>query len=416
MFGQLWRRGAAFLSVLLVVVLFSFAAIVSAALLTQGAEAVAAVYQDEVAPAIGAQTLPLSTATPVADAVMAAAEALQQVMINVYARVEPSVVNIEVIARRRYGEFDSSGSGFVWDTEGHIVTNAHVVYGAREIIVTFRDGHQARAQIVGLDDFSDLAVLKVKTDPKRLLPIELGDSSNLKVGQTVIAIGNPFGLVGSMTTGIISATGRTLNSARMLSLRTRMPFQNPAIIQVDAQINPGNSGGPLLDINGKLIGVNTAIHSETGRFQGIGFAVPVNTVKRVVPQLIAHGRAEYTWLGIESVGSQLGEFGGLTMATLAEQFNLPVDYGVIVARVVPGSPADIAGLRGGTRRVIVRGVPVRLGGDIIVAINGTPIRNFDEMTAYLVTNTAPGDVVTLTIYRGSRRMDVQVTLAARPRE
>jgi Trypsin-like serine proteases, typically periplasmic, contain C-terminal PDZ domain len=162
-------------------------------------------------------------------------------------------------------------------------------------------------------------------------------------------------LVSSMTTGIISATGRTLNSARMLSPRTRTPFQNPAIIQVDAQINPGNSGGPLLDINGKLIGVNTAIRSETGRFQGIGFAVPVNTVKRVVPQLIARGRAEYTWLGIESISPQLGEFGSLTVAALAEQFNLPVDYGVIIARVVPGSPADAAGLRGGTRRVTVRG-------------------------------------------------------------
>jgi 2-alkenal reductase len=414
MFGQLWRGGAAFLSVLSVIVLLCCAAIVSAALPTQRAELSAAVRQDDFAPAIGAQALPLSTPTPVADTVLAAAEALQQVMINVYARVEPSVVNIEVVTRTRFSEFESSGSGFVWDTEGHIVTNAHVVHGAREIVVTFRDGYQARAQIVGLDDFSDLAVLRVKTDPKRLLPIALGDSSNLKVGQSVIAIGNPFGLVSSMTTGIISATGRTLNSARMLSPRTRAPFQNPAIIQVDAQINPGNSGGPLLDINGRLIGVNTAIRSETGRFQGIGFAVPVNTVKRVVPQLIARGRAEYTWLGVESINSQLGEFGSLTVAALAEQFNLPVDYGVIIARVVPGSPADVAGLRGGTRRVVVRGVPIRLGGDIIVAIDGTPIRNFEEMIAYLVTNTTPGDVVTLTIYRGTRRMDVQVTLEARP--
>lgn len=364
----------------------------------------------------GAQPRLASTPTPLPETVLAAAEALQQVMINVYAKVDPSVVNIEVVTRTRSDEFDGSGSGFVLDTEGHIVTNTHVIYDAREIIVTFRDGYQARAEVVGMDTFSDLAVIKVQTDPKRLVPVTLGDSSNLQVGQSVIAIGNPFGLVSSMTTGIISATGRTLNSARMISPRTRTPFQNPAIIQVDAQINPGNSGGPLLNIHGEVIGVNTAIRSETGRFQGIGFAVPVNTLKRVVPQLIEKGRAEYTWLGIESISPQIGEYGSLTVAALAEQFNLPVDYGVIIARVVPGSPADIAGLRGGTRRVTVRGVSIQLGGDIIVAINDTPIRTFDEMIAYLVTNTSPGDVVTLTIYRGSRRMEVEVTLEARPSE
>lgn len=410
-----WKWTAALVSAFSVVALLCVGVLLSAMPFSQHVE-LSVARQGDYAPAISAQALPLSTPTPVPDTLLAAAEALQQVMINVYARVEPSVVNIEVVTRTRSSEFDGSGSGFVWDTEGHIVTNAHVVYDAREIVVTFRDGYQARAQVVGVDDYSDLAVLKVNTDAKRLLPIALGDSSGLQVGQSVIAIGNPFGLVSSMTTGIISATGRTLNSARMLSPRTRTPFQNPAIIQVDAQINPGNSGGPLLDIYGRLIGVNTAIRSETGRFQGIGFAVPVNTVKRVVPQLIERGRAEYTWLGIESISPQLGEFGSLTVAALAEQFNLPVDYGVIVARVVPGSPADVAGLRGGTRRVTVRGVPILLGGDIIVAIDGTPIRTFEEMIAYLVTNTSPGDVVTLTIYRGTRRMDVQVTLEARPSE
>ncbi|MDW8300519.1 MAG: trypsin-like peptidase domain-containing protein [Anaerolineae bacterium] len=375
-----------------------------------------AVYQHESRSASGAQLRSLSTPTPLPQAIISAAEALQQVMINVYARVEPSVVNVEAVTRARSDEFDSVGSGFVLDTEGHIVTNAHVIYDAREIIVTFRDGYQTRAEVVGIDEFSDLAVIKVKTDPKRLVPVTLGDSSNLQVGQSVIAIGNPFGLVSSMTTGVISATGRTLNSARMLSPRTRTPFQNPAIIQVDAQINPGNSGGPLLDIYGNVIGVNTAIRSETGRFQGIGFAVPVNTLKRVVPQLIERGRAEYTWLGIESISPQIGDHGSLTVAALAEQFNLPVDYGVIIARVVPGSPADVAGLRGGSRRATVRGIPILLGGDIIVAIDDTPIRTFEEMIAYLVTNTSPGDVVTLTIYRGTQRMNVRVTLEARPSE
>ncbi len=390
--------------------------LLSAAQPSGDAIALGAAPHSELIGARGAQSRLLSTPTPLPDIILAAAEALQQVMINIYARVDPSVVNIEVVTRLRSNDFDGSGSGFVLDTEGHIVTNAHVIYDAREIIVTFRDGYQARAQVVGVDDFSDLAVLKVKTDPKRLVPVTLGDSSNLQVGQSVIAIGNPFGLVSSMTTGVISATGRTLNSARMLSPRTRTPFQNPAIIQIDAQINPGNSGGPLLDINGRVIGVNTAIRSETGRFQGIGFAVPVNTLKRVVPQLIEKGRAEYTWLGIESISPQLGDYGSLTVAALAEEFNLPVDYGVIISRVVPGSPADVAGLRGGSRRVTVRGVSILLGGDIIVAIDETPVRTFEEMIAYLVTNTSPGDVVTLTIYRGSRRMQVEVTLEARPSE
>ncbi|MFQ3536749.1 MAG: trypsin-like peptidase domain-containing protein [Aggregatilineales bacterium] len=417
MSDQPCKRGAALLTILLaasLVFIMLLSVLLNAVRLPNDTAAPNWISGGETIAVSGAQPLLASTPTPVSETILAAAEALQQVLINIYARVDPSVVNIEVVTRTRSDEFDGSGSGFVLDTDGHIVTNAHVIYDAREIIVTFRDGYQTRAEVVGIDDFSDLAVIRVQTDPKRLVPVTLGDSSNLQVGQSVIAIGNPFGLVSSMTTGIISATGRTLNSARMLSPRTRTPFQNPAIIQVDAQINPGNSGGPLLDINGRVIGVNTAIRSETGRFQGIGFAVPVNTLKRVVPQLIQNGRAEYTWLGIESISPQIGDYGSLTVAALAEQFNLPVDYGVIISRVVPGSPADIAGLRGGSRRVTVRGVPILLGGDIIVAIDDTPIRTFEEMIAYLVTNTAPGDIVTLTIYRGTRRMQVEVTLEARP--
>lgn len=358
----------------------------------------------------------LSTPTPLPPQIISQADALQQVFVNLYQRVDPSVVNIETITRSASNDFDSSGSGFVYNQDGYIITNAHVVRDAREIIVTFRDGHTLNAELIGSDGYSDLAVIKVETDKARLVPVTLGDSSTVKVGQTVIAIGNPFGLISSMTTGIVSATGRTLSSARMMNPRTLTPFQNPAIIQVDAQINPGNSGGPLLNLNGEVIGVNTAIRSETGTFQGIGFSVPVNTVKRIIPQLIQNGRAEYTWLGIESIGAAVSGVGAgnLTVAGLYERLNLPVDYGVMIGRVVAGSPADAAGLRGGNRTETVRGQIIQVGGDIIVAINDTPVRDFDALIGYLVTNTSPGDKVLLTVYRGRNVIKVEVTLEARP--
>ncbi len=179
-------------------------------------------------------------------------------------------------------------------------------------------------------------------------------------------------------------------------------------------INPGNSGGPLLNLSGEVIGINTAIRSETGAFQGIGFAVPVNTLKRVIPQLINSGKVQYTWLGIEGISPQQSGIPGLTVASLAEVYNLPVDYGVLVTRVVPGSPAEAAGLQGGSRQVTYRSVPIVLGGDILIAINKVPIRDFDALTAYLVTNTEPGQLVTVTIYRGDKLLDVDVTLAVRP--
>lgn len=355
------------------------------------------------------------TVTPISPTLVAEAEAVQQVMVNVYRRVDPSVVNVEVTAHSAAGTSEASGSGFVYDANGYIITNSHVVQDAQEILITFSDGYTTPATVVGQDDFSDLAVIKVNTDRRRLAPVTLGDSSNLQVGQSVIAIGNPFGLLSSMTTGVISATGRALNSARMLHGDiTGMSFQNPSIIQVDAQINPGNSGGPLLNLDGEVIGINTAIRSETGTFQGIGFAVPVNTIKRIVPQLIANGKAVYTWLGITAISPQSSDAVGLTVAALAEPFHLPVDYGVLVSEVMPNSPAAAAGILGGTKSVTIRGVKVTLGGDIITAIDGSPVRDFDAMTAYLVANTAPGDVITLTLYRGTRQLEVDVRLEARP--
>ncbi|MCC7205872.1 MAG: trypsin-like peptidase domain-containing protein [Anaerolineae bacterium] len=357
-----------------------------------------------------------ATPTAVAQEAVNEAEAVQQVMINVFGRVDPSVVNIEVSVAQGGGVMGGSGSGFVLDAEGHIATNAHVVRGAQDIWVTFSDGYATEATLIGLDDYADLAVIKVDMDPARLYPVTLGDSRTLQVGQTVIAIGNPFGLRSSMTVGVISATGRALASAasQQGTISARSLYQNPSIIQVDAAINPGNSGGPLLDLHGQVIGINSAIRTESGGFEGIGFAVPVNTLKRIVPQLIENGRAEYSWLGITSISPESSGLTGASVAALADRYNLPVDYGVIITSVTPGSPAAEAGLRGGSQVVPVRNGEITLGGDIIVAVNGEPVRDFDDLMGYLVANTSPGDTVTLTVYRDNQPFDVQVTLRARP--
>src|SRR5262249_40575148 len=241
--------------------------------------------------------VPVATPTALATEIVGQVDAGQQVFINVYQRVDPSVVNVEIsLASDPSDNLDANGSGFVLDTDGHIVTNAHVVQDSKEIVVTFFDGFVAPAKLIGFDTFSDLGVIQVDVPKEHLVPVTLGDSSKLQVGQRVITIGNPFGLSSSMTTGIISALGRTLRSAQMLNpSSTGGQFSNPSIIQTDAAINPGNSGGPLLDIFGAVIGVNTAIRSDTGSFQGVGFAVPINTVKRVVPALIKSGKMEYSW-------------------------------------------------------------------------------------------------------------------------
>jgi len=355
-------------------------------------------------PAIaGSSPLSLApTATAVSTELVTQAEAAEQVFINIYQRMDPAVVNIE-ISNQESGDVVASGSGFVIDTNGDIVTNNHVVDGAKSITVTFYDGYTAPAKIVGTDAYSDLAVIKVTVSSDHLTPLTLGDSSALQVGQRVIAIGNPFGLTNSMTTGVISATGRTQTSANQ-------QFRNPSIIQTDAAINPGNSGGPLLDLAGEVIGVNSAISTDTGTFQGVAFAIPSNTVKRVVPQLIKSGKAEYSWLGVRSIGGR----SGLSIAALADQLKLPVKQGVLVSEVITDSPAAVAGLQGGNQTLTVRGVDIKVGGDIIVAINGVPMRDFDALQAYLVENTGPGDVITLTVIRNNSTIEVKVTLVTRP--
>jgi 2-alkenal reductase len=341
--------------------------------------------------------------TPTLPPLPAGLDEEEQRLIAIYQKVLPSVVNIDVegVETSVFG----SGSGFVYDTQGHIVTNNHVVEQAEEIWVTFYDGTVARARVVGRDVYSDLAVIRVDVPPELLRPAELGDSETLRVGQKVVAIGNPFGLRGTMTLGIISALGR--------ALETPTRFQIPDVIQTDAAINPGNSGGPLVDLEGRVIGVNSAIRTDSSATGipaniGIGFAIPVNAVKRVVPQLIREGRVRYPYLGISATG-------GISLAELrARGYDVPDVRGVLIQEVQPDGPAARAGLRGGTREVRVRGASVRLGGDIITAIDGHPIASFDELVSYLVNHTEVGQTVTLTILRDGQEQQVQVTLGERP--
>jgi S1-C subfamily serine protease len=345
------------------------------------------------------------TPTPLSEETIAAVDTEDSLLVNLYQRVNPAVVYIEVLVNDG-GTLASlgSGSGFVIDTEGRIVTNNHVVEQADALRVVFSNGSVADAQILGLDPYSDLAVVQVDIPPERLVPLELSDSSTLQVGQRVVAIGNPFGLEGTMTVGIVSALGRTL-PAQVLQGTGR--FSNPEIVQTDAAINPGNSGGPLLDIRGRVIGVNTAIRSTTGTNSGIGFAVPVNTVKRIVPALIEEGAYRYPYLGI-SYDTRF------TMAELAGPLGLPVTHGALINEVTPGTAADQAGLRGGNHEVEVTGTTVNAGGDIIVAIDGYKLRDFDDLIAYLVRETEVGQEVTLTVIRDGEELEIPVMLGERP--
>jgi S1-C subfamily serine protease len=345
------------------------------------------------------------TPTPLPEETIAAVDTEDSLLVNLYQRVNPAVVYIEVLVNDG-GTLTplGSGSGFVIDTRGRIVTNNHVVEQADALRVVLSDGGVADAQILGLDPYSDLAVIQVEIPPERLVPLELSDSSTLQVGQRVVAIGNPFGLEGTMTVGIVSALGRTL-PAQVLQGTGR--FSNPEIVQTDAAINPGNSGGPLLDIRGRVVGVNTAIRSMTGTNSGIGFAVPVNTVRRIVPALIEEGAYRYPYLGITYDTR-------FTMAELAGPLGLPVIHGALIDEVTPGTAAAQAGLRGGNREVEVMGTAANAGGDIIVAIDGYRLRDFDDLIAYLVRETEVGQEVTLTVIRDGEELEIPVTLGERP--
>lgn len=305
----------------------------------------------------------------------------------------------------------AQGSGFVYDKEGHIITNNHVVADAVRITVIFADDTEAEAEIVGTDPGSDLAVIKVDVEPDRLHPVVIGNSDNLQVGQLVATIGNPFGLSGSMSTGIISGLGRLLPGGAAAPGGQR--FNIPDIIQTDAAVNPGNSGGPLLNLSGEVIGVNTAIQTNgatafgaTPTFGGISYVVPANIVTQVVPQLIENGEISYPWLGIS--GTTLGD-------DLAQAMDLPIEQnGVLVIDVIEDSPAEEAGLRGSEDRVTIDGFNAFVGGDVIVQMNDQPINDFDDLLAYIVRRTSVGQTVTLQILRDGELETVEVTLQARP--
>ncbi|WP_420632089.1 S1C family serine protease [Candidatus Leptofilum sp.] len=366
-----------------------------------------------------------------------------QTYINLYNQLNPSVVNIQVLAEgipidlsqfeidiipdpdnpndgpleipddfhQELGERpqEIQGSGFVYDTQGHIITNNHVVANAIRVTVVFSDDTEAEAEIIGTDPGSDLAVLKVDVDPDRLHPVTMGDSDSLQVGQLVAAIGNPFDLAGSMSTGIISGLGRSLPS------EARAPnggvFTIPEIIQTDTAINPGNSGGPLLNLSGEVIGVNTAIQTNgfigtTPSFGGISYVVPSNIVTQVVPQLIETGEIAYPWLGIS--GTTLDD-------DLARAMDLPVEQnGVLIFQVLEGSPADEAGLRGSEEPIQINGFNTVIGGDVITKMNDETINDFDDLLTYIVRRTSVGQTVTLEIIRDGEPLTVEVTLQARP--
>jgi S1-C subfamily serine protease len=331
----------------------------------------------------------------------------EEVLGAIYYNSVPSVVNIRIGGTTNdfLGQA-GEGSGFVWDSDGHIVTNNHVIENAQNIIVTFSDSTQAIAEVVGTDNDSDLAVIKVNVEPDLLRPVAVGNSAELRVGQRVIAIGNPFGFDNTMTAGVISAIGRTIPG----QLNELGSFSLPNMIQTDAAINPGNSGGPLFDIEGRVIGVNTLIYSDTpGANSGVGFAIPIDKVSSVVPSLINDGAFETPYLGIMS-GRDL-----VLNAELAEILQLEnVTYGILVTEVLPGGPSDQAGIRGSTREIDVPelGGPIVTGGDVIIAIDEVRTERFDDLINYLDTRRV-GDVVTLTIIRDGETQQVPVTLGSR---
>ena len=363
---------------------------------------------DAVFPIPTGQPASADTPTAVSDEIARAADAEYLLLTNIYERASPSVVNIE--SRSSNDEDIRRGSGFIYDERGHIITNAHLVKDATSLSVTLQNAYVVEARLLGLDSFSDLAVLKVAAASERLPPLSLGNSASLKVGQRAISIGNPFGLNSSMTLGIISGLGRTLRSAELIDSSLAAGFNNPSIIQIDAPIHPGNSGGPLLNSQGLVIGIATAMRSDSGLFQGVGFAVPADTMRRVVPELMARGQVDYPWMGI-SVAPEEGGFG---VAGLGAALDLPTERGVLLRGVTEGSPADRAGLRGGQMIVDVRGRPVCAGGDLIVAINGHYIENLDDLLSYLILHTRPGDAIELLVIRDKSAFEISLTLQSRP--
>lgn len=316
-------------------------------------------------------------------------------LIEIFEKSEPGVVRVNVQRVETSDSVGGVGSGFVFDKKGHIITNAHVVNDAKKTIVTFLDGRSYNAEIIGVDKFTDIAVIKVNADLKLLSPLLIGDSSNLKVGEPIAAIGNPFGLSGSMTAGIVSQLGRLLPSG--------LGYSIPDVIQTDAAINPGNSGGPLLNMRGEMVGINTAIQSATGEFTGVGFAVPSQTVAKIVPTLIEKGEYRHPWIGIQ--GQDIDP-------DLANVLGLKDAKGLLVVSVIDDSPAQKAGLIGSERSI--EGTRYIVGGDIILAVDGIEVRQIDDILIHLQRAKSVGDDLVLEILRDGRTTNITVTLQERP--
>jgi len=323
--------------------------------------------------------------------------------IAIYEKVADGVVNVTSIAVQMDFFFNvfptqGSGSGSIIDKKGHILTNHHVVANAQKLEVTLADGSKWLAKLIGSDPDNDLAVIKIDAPKEKLKFIPMGDSRNLRIGQKVLAIGNPFGLERTLTTGIISSLGRTIRS----EVGTLMED----IIQTDAAINPGNSGGPLLNSEGEIIGINSAIISPSGGSVGIGFAIPVNTAKRVIPELIAKGYVSYPWIGA-SIQTLIPE--------IAKFLKIKVERGAMIAEVVKGGPADKGGLKGGSQRVQVGNMIVIVGGDIVVRADQHDVKTNDELIRY-IREKKPGDTILLKLFRKGNFEEVKVTLGERPRK
>ncbi len=348
--------------------------------------------------------------------------AYESALESIYATVSPQVVNIMVLTPATNNNFQNFpgfnnnqqaqpqyssalGSGFIWDSQGDIVTNNHVVDGATKIEVAFSDGTTVPATVVGQDPYSDLAVIKVDVSADKLSPVTMADSTQVKVGEIAIAIGSPYGFEGSMTVGTVSGLGRDLPTSQV-DQASGASYSIPDVIQTDAAVNPGNSGGVLVNDLGQVIGVTSALESSSGSNSGIGFAIPAEIVSSVVPSLISSGKYDHPYLGMS--GTDLSP-------DIAEAMNLPTDTrGALVEQVSVGGPAEKAGLQGSNNTVTINGVQGTVGGDIITAINGQAINGMSDIIAYLAIHTQVGETVTLTILRNGQTQSVQVTLGTRP--
>ena len=319
-------------------------------------------------------------------------------LVELFEKSEEGVVKIQVVRNNIPGDTGSVGSGFVYDNLGHIITNAHVVDGASKATVTFLDGSQYDAEIIGKDKFTDIAVIKVSEKPRLLHPLQIGDSSQLRIGEQVAAIGNPFGLSGSMTSGIVSQMGRLLPSQDS-------GFSIPDVIQTDAAINPGNSGGPLLNMKGQVVGINTAIQSISGGNTGIGFAVPSNTAIKIVPSLIEDGEYHHPWIGIS--GRDIDP-------DLARVLELKDAKGFLIITVVDGSPADKAGLKGMTATQVIDGKEYPADGDIIISVDDKEVRKISDILIHLQREKSVGDMMVLGVLRDGEFMHKFLTLVERP--